>query len=79
MATLYEGRHFANGFSQSELFFQLQMPAYYGGGHFEGTHLQDGVQSSMAYSISLNRLQGGLLNATLVLHICEVVLVMTVQ
>ena len=50
------------GFSQSKLFFQLQMAACYGGCHFRGTQLQNAVQSSAAFGISPSRVCGVLLN-----------------
>ena len=50
------------GFSQSELFFQMQMAACYGGHHFRGTQLLNAVQGSAILGVSPRHLQGTQLN-----------------
>ena len=56
----------AVGFSQSKLFFQLQMAVRHGGRHCQDTTLQNPVQSGVAYRNSPIHFQGTLLNAALV-------------
>ena len=57
--------------SQSELFFQLQMAAGYGGCHFQDTQLITAVQGSMIFRVSQRCLRGTQLNVVLVVHCGE--------
>ena len=61
------GKHEPCSFSQSQLFFQLQMAAGYEGHHFQGTHLQNACEGSATFGITPtpSRLQGTSVNVAL--------------